>query len=75
MSNQDFDATWPKDPANGRYLCTPEHPMPTNAPKKSRWSHASLQEIGPQENHGLGCSTTKYECRDCGASCRNELPQ
>lgn len=70
-----FNENWPKDPANGRYLCSPEHPMPTDAPKEVRWSHASFREVGPQGEHGLGCSATLYECVDCGVRCRSELPQ
>ncbi len=70
-----FSEDWPKDPANGRYLCSPEHPMPSDAPKESMWSHVSLREIGPQEDHGLGCCTTRYECSDCGVFGRCELPQ
>ncbi len=79
MDKDESDLTrfenWEIDPANGRYLCSPEHPMPADAPKESLWSHTSLREIGPQEEHGLGCSTTRYECPDCGVKCRSELPQ
>lgn len=57
---KNFSSDWPKDPVDGRYLCTPERPKPKDAPKGSFWSHYSLRE---------------YECPDCGLDRRKEPPQ
>jgi len=70
-----FNTNWPKDPVNGRYVCTSEKPMPKNAPQNTKWSHSSIKEIGPQINHGLGCETTQYHCTNCKTTWTSELPQ
>ena len=62
--------TWPKDPANGRLLCSPEHPMPKGA--EGRWSHTNVHEEG--DGCFDGCCAD-YRCRDCGHTWRQELPQ
>lgn len=68
----DFDH--PRDPANGRYLCSPEHPMPADRPKGSRWSHTNIEE-GEQQN-GWPCGdTVRCRCLDCGTEWTMELPQ
>jgi hypothetical protein len=62
-----FDAaTWPKDPANGRFLCTLAQPMPHGA--GGRWSHADLADAG---GCAEGCCDD-YRCRACGVEFRVE---
>ncbi len=63
----------PRDPANGRYLCSPEHPMPKGA--LGRWSHTNVSEVGEQEDGYPGGDWQKYECADCGYTWKAELPQ
>jgi hypothetical protein len=64
----------PKDPANGRFLCSPEHPMPFNAP--GRWSHRNASEVDDSQEDGWPSGdTVRMKCPDCGASWRMELPQ
>lgn len=75
-ANELFDIdSWPRDPANNRFLCSPEQPKPENAPKDSRWAHTSVQAAGDDEDRGLGCTVARYECKDCGEKWRTELPQ
>jgi hypothetical protein len=60
---------WPRDPANGRYLCAPAHPMPKGAP--GHWSHTNPVDDG-------GCSEgccDDYKCKDCGHAWRVEAAQ
>ncbi len=72
MSEQTF--THPTDPANGRFLCSPEHPMPANAP--GRWSHTNVSEVdNSQESGWPSGDTVRMRCADCGFSWRMELPQ
>ncbi len=52
-----------------RQACSPEHPMPKNAP--GRWEHTNVREIGDCMD---GCCVD-YQCMDCGHSWREELPQ
>jgi hypothetical protein len=64
----------PKDTANGRYLCSPEHPMPAGAP--GRWSHTNVYEVDGSQEHGWPSGdTVMMKCVDCGCSWRTELPQ
>ena len=63
----------PIDPANGRPLCSPEHPMPKDA--TGRWSHTSVEQVGHGEDYGGGCYVVTYRCRDCGKTWEQELPQ
>ncbi len=65
----------PKDPDSGRYLCSPENPMPKDAPKNIRWIHSNLEEVGEQENGYPSGDIVRYRCKDCGATWRQELPQ
>jgi hypothetical protein len=64
----EFD-NWPLDPANGRLLCAPEHPMPKDA--KGRWAHTNSQIVGECMD---GCCDYKH-CKDCGHDWREEMPQ
>lgn len=63
----------PKDPANGRYLCSPEHPMPKGAP--GRWSHANASETDDERDFGGGEYCVRMACCDCGQTWWRELPQ
>ena len=63
----------PIDPASGRFLCSPEHPMPKGA--KGRWVHTNVVEDGEQRN-GWPCGDDQdYRCVDCGHTWTEELPQ
>jgi len=64
----DFDA-WPRDPANGRLLCSPDHPMPKGAP--GLWSHTNVKSDGTCYE---GCCDD-YVCKDCGFAWRVECAQ
>ncbi len=69
-----FDAaTWPRDPANGRLLCAPQHPMPKGV--GGRWSHTSVEHTGDSSDFHLGQEFDDYRCRDCGTSWTEEVPQ
>lgn len=54
------DADWPRDPANGRLLCAPAHPMPKKA--LGQWAHTNVEPNGECSD---GCCDY-YVCRDCG---------
>lgn len=58
---------WPKDPANGRLLCSTEHPMPKGAP--GNWAHTNVTCTYSGDYYD------RYECRDCGARWSVELPE
>jgi hypothetical protein len=61
------------DPQSERYLCSPEHLMPTTA--GGRWAHTNVEEIGDQvDNYPCG-DLQRMRCRDCGATWWTELPQ
>lgn len=60
---------WPRDPANGRYLCSPEHPMPLGA--KGQWSHTNVDSSGSCFE---GCCD-RYICKDCGHRWTVEVAQ
>lgn len=53
-------ADWPRDPANGRYLCSPEKPMPKDAP--GQWAHTGTTWV----KESYDCCSDKYRCTDCG---------
>lgn len=53
----------------GRQICSPEHPMPKDAP--GRWAHTNVREVGECSQ---GCCAD-YRCDDCGHEWREELPQ
>jgi hypothetical protein len=61
------------NPLNGRYVCTPELPMPKGA--KGRWEHTNVEEVGDQENGWPSGDYQYYHCRDCGYTWGEELPQ
>lgn len=61
---------WPRDPANGRFLCTPIQPMP-EGPIQGLWSHTSVVSDGECSE---GCCDY-YKCKDCGHSWRSEVAQ
>lgn len=56
------------NPANGRYVCTPEHPMPEGA--TGRWEHTNVSETDSSSDY-----TASYKCDDCGLEWREELPE
>jgi hypothetical protein len=56
----------PTDPKTGRYACTPESPMPANAPTVSRWVHWGASEVP---------GTQTIRCPTCGKCWTEELPQ
>lgn len=58
------------NPENGRFLCSPEHPMPKGA--TGRWEHTNAHEYG--DGCFEGCCAD-YVCDDCGHKWREELPQ
>lgn len=55
--------------SNGRYVCTPEKPMPKDAP--GRWAHTGAVSTGSSWDD-LG---EYYKCRDCGHTWEEELAQ
>lgn len=59
---------WPRA-ASGRYLCTPERPMPANAP--GQWEHRGGVDDGECYE---GCCDD-YRCKDCDARWRIAAPQ
>lgn len=63
---------WPKDPANGRFLCESEHPRPSDA--TGMWSHAGFVEIDEYDNYPCGYMVV-YKCKDCGIIANVEQPQ
>jgi hypothetical protein len=69
---QDF-TDWPREVYSGRLLCTPERPMPKGAP--GQWAHNGTREVGEQENGYPGGDIIRCECRNCGHTWREELPQ
>jgi len=64
---------WPRDPANGRLLCSPAKPMPKGAP--GQWSHTSVISTGSSYYYDTGQEVDRYHCRDCGESWREEVAQ
>jgi hypothetical protein len=66
---------WQRDPANGRYLCSPQYPMPAGRPRDERWSHTHVEEVGEQGYGYPGGDIVTYRCKDCGHTWRAELPQ
>lgn len=58
----------PTNPYNGRFVCSPEHPMPQGA--KGRWEHTNAHETAYDGDYDA-----EYKCDDCGHVWREELPQ
>lgn len=53
--------------ARKRYVCSPEHPMPTGS--KGRWEHTNVVQT-------LDFGDTRWvKCQDCGVEWHEELPQ
>lgn len=61
---------WPIDPASGRYLCAPAHPMP-GGPIQGTWAHTTVVSDGECSE---GCCDY-FKCKDCGHSWRVEVAQ
>jgi len=67
----------PIDSETGRYLCTKEHPMPSNKPPKSRWTHPDSTCTGDDYGKGGGVADgdyERYECPHCKHKWFVELP-
>lgn len=58
---------WPKDPANGRPLCSPARPMPKGA--VGQWAHTGARMVS------AGDYADDYKCDDCGTRWTEELPE
>lgn len=67
MNHEDLK-DWPKDPANGAYLCTKERPMPDKA--LGRWAHTGAHTIDSSSDY-----SESYACKDCGKHWQVELPE
>ncbi len=63
---------WPKT-KNGRFLCSPEHPMPKDA--TGHWEHTNTVEVGEQTSGFPGGDIVTILCTDCGKKWKEELPQ
>lgn len=61
------------NPANGRWICTPELPMPKGA--EGRWEHEVVEEIGDSEDGWPGGDIQRFRCKNCGHEWEEELPQ
>lgn len=68
--NNEVAENWPRDPANGRFLCAPDRLKPKDA--RGLWSHTNAHEYG--DGCFDGCCAD-YRCDDCGETWRAELPQ
>ena len=55
------------NPANGRLVCSPEHPMPQGA--AGRWEHTNVEDAGECLD---GCCDY-YRCKDCGHTWRQKV--
>lgn len=64
---------WPRDPANGRLLCSPERPMPKGA--RGGWAHTNVETISSDADFSLGIEYDKKRCRNCGIEWTEEVPQ
>ena len=53
---------------NGRFVCTPENPMPKGA--SGRWEHTNAHEIDCGSDY-----YARYKCDDCGHEWTEELPE
>ena len=61
---------WPKD-EHGRYLCSPDRPMPRDLAKSHRqWAHHGTTDDGTCAD---GCCD-RYRCVDCGVRWTVECP-
>lgn len=64
---------WPRDPANGYYVCAPDRPMPKDAP--GRWAHTNIRTVGGDSDFHLGLEYDRRRCQDCGVEWEEEVPQ
>jgi len=67
--SSDAFSDWPRDPANGRFLCAPEKPMPRNAP--GQWAHTNPKWL--RDNYDS--TVDYYRCQDCGHEWGSEVAQ
>ena len=58
---------WPRDPTNGRLMCTPAKPMPEGAP--GQWAHTNISCVLDEGDY------EKRRCDDCGVSWWEEIAQ
>lgn len=70
------EATWPRDPASGRFLCSSDRPMPAGASMRPegvrrQWVHTNVVSDGECSE---GCCDD-YKCADCGHTWRVECAQ
>ncbi len=54
-------ADWPRDPANGYLLCSPERPRPKDA--HGQWAHTNVSKEESYNGAHDHCT-----CKDCGAT-------
>jgi hypothetical protein len=64
---------WPRDPANNRFLCAPEHPMPKGA--AGMWAHTNIETVGDESDFSTGQEFDRRRCKDCGVEWSEEVPQ
>lgn len=55
------------NPVNGRFICTPELPMPNGA--KGSWEHTNAHETDWDSDYSM-----EYQCDDCGHRWLVEMP-
>lgn len=71
-----FDAAmWPRDPANGYLLCSPEKPMPAGAETKGCWAHTRVETVSSESDFQYGTEWDRCRCKDCGMEWEHEVPQ
>jgi hypothetical protein len=56
------------EPHTGRQICSPDHPMPAGA--TGRWAHTNVREVDGGSDY---CA--EYQCKDCGHTWTEELPE
>lgn len=64
---------WPRDPANGYLLCSPEKPMPARA--KGQWAHTRVETVGSDSDFQYGTEYDRCRCKDCGIEWEQEVAQ
>ena len=68
MATTEGNNTHPVNPDNGRFICSPENPMPEGA--KGRWEHDGEEYDSCMD----GCCAL-MKCKNCNLKWREELPQ
>ncbi len=70
VSTDDPVATWPRS-SDGRYICSPDRPMPTEHRAtfggSARWIHTDTKDVGECYD---GCCD-RIECSACGVRWRS----